>query len=118
MYFVIDFFSASRFKKNAELGQPGLTSAAPAPSAKKPEATTAGATGATSAVSSISNTWRLVGSLQAQGKHFIVLEGQGGRIRLEHPSAFMNAGASMVGEIDGQRITVWSGARPIAGVRP
>lgn len=120
MYFVLDFFSASRFKKKAEIGQPGSNSAVSVPSKSKPGvvAGTSLVSEVTNAVPSVSNAWRLVGSLQAQDKHFIVLEGQGGRIRLEHPSAFMNAGAAMVGEIDGQRITVWSGARPTAGLKP
>ena len=66
----------------------------------------------------ISGAWRLVGMLQAQGKQFVVIEGEGGRLRLEHPSAFMHAGAAMVGEVDGQRVTVWSGPQPSAGAKP
>ncbi len=66
----------------------------------------------------ISSTWRLVGSFQAQGRHFVVIENQERRIRLEHPSAFMHSGAVMVGEVDGQRITHWSGPQPGAGGKP
>jgi hypothetical protein len=32
-----------------------------------------------------------------------------GRVRLEHPSAFQQTGMAMVGDIDGQRVMVWSG---------
>lgn len=66
----------------------------------------------------VSNNWRLIGSFQAQGKHFVVVENQERRIRLEHPSAFLNAGAVMVGEVDGQRVTHWSGLPPGAGGKP
>ncbi|WP_284335034.1 zonular occludens toxin domain-containing protein [Comamonas sp. NoAH] len=66
----------------------------------------------------VSNIWRLAGTFQAQGKHFVVVENQEKRIRLEHPSAFLNAGAVMVGEVDGQRVTHWSGSQPSARGKP
>lgn len=63
----------------------------------------------------ISNSWRVVGSFNAQSKQYVVLENSNGRTRLEHPSAFMNSGAAIVGEVDGQRVTSWSGKAAEAG---
>lgn len=65
----------------------------------------------------VSGAWRLVGTFQVPGKHFVVIEGQDGRLRLEHPSAFVNTGVTMVGEVDGQRVTAWSGGEISAGRR-
>ncbi len=56
-----------------------------------------------------SESWRVTGSLSVGDKVFVVLTGEGGRVRLEHPSAFQNAGAVKVGDVDGQRVTTWSG---------
>lgn len=60
----------------------------------------------------VSEAWRVSGSLISGGKAFVVLIGEGGRVRLEHPSSFQNSGAVMVGDVDGQRVTTWSGALP------
>jgi zona occludens toxin len=59
--------------------------------------------------SEVSEAWRVSGSMVVGGKAFVVLAGDGGRVRLEHPSAFQNSGAVIVGDVDGQRITTWSG---------
>lgn len=63
----------------------------------------------------VSSSWRVVGSFHAQSKQFVVLESPAGRIRLEHPSAFMSSGAALVGDVDGQRVTPWSGKAPESG---
>lgn len=57
----------------------------------------------------VSEAWRVSGGLQVDGKVFVVLVGDGGRLRLEHPSAFQNTGAVTVGDVDGHRVTTWSG---------
>jgi zona occludens toxin len=59
--------------------------------------------------SDVSEAWRVSGSLVVGDKAFVVLVGDGGRLRLEHPSAFQNAGTVKVGDVDGQRVTTWSG---------
>lgn len=112
IYTILGFFDGSRAKTNAATGNQSA-SALPATS---PSST--GQTPAAAARSGVSSTWRLVGTFHAQGKQFVIIESQGGRMRLEHPSAFMNAGAAMVGEVDGQRVNAWSGPQPIAGAKP
>lgn len=112
IYTILGFFNGSRAKTNAATGNQSA-SALPAIS---PSST--GQMPVAASRSGVSSTWRLVGTFQAQGKQFVIIESQGGRIRLEHPSAFMNAGAAMVGEVDGQRVNAWSGPQPIAGAKP
>ncbi|WP_396267050.1 zonular occludens toxin domain-containing protein [Ideonella sp.] len=58
----------------------------------------------------VSESWRISGSLTIGNKAFVVLVGEGGRVRLEHPSAFQDVGAVMVGDVDGERVTTWSGS--------
>ncbi|MDH0047829.1 zonular occludens toxin domain-containing protein [Comamonas terrigena] len=110
---ILGFFNGTRAK--AEASDPARPAAAPS------QAGPAGSLKTNSAQvesPSVSTSWRLVGTVQTKDKQFIVVESQDGRIRLEHPSAFMNTGAVMVGDVDGQRVTAWSGARPATGGRP
>ncbi len=60
----------------------------------------------------VSEVWRVSGSLVVGDKSFVVLVGESGRLRLEHPSSFQNAGSVRVGDLDGQRVTTWSGHVP------
>lgn len=112
VYTILGFFDGSRAKANVVTGKASTS----APQAVHPAAP--GQTLATAALLGVSSTWRLAGTFQAQGKQFVILEGQDGRMRLEHPSAFMHVGAAMVGEVDGQRVTAWSGPQPSAGGKP
>ena len=110
---ILGFFNGTRAK--SEASDPARPAAAPS------QAGPAGSLKTNSAQvesPSVSTSWRLVGTVQTKDKQFIVVESQDGRIRLEHPSAFMNTGAVMVGDVDGQRVTAWSGARPATGGRP
>ena len=43
---------------------------------------------------------------------YAVIQSTDGRMRLEHPSNFQNSGAIMIGEVDSERITPWSGSKP------
>lgn len=61
---------------------------------------------------SVSTSWRLVGTMQAGKTAYAVIQSSDGRMRLEHPSNFQNSGAVMIGEVEGERITVWSGSKP------
>ncbi|WP_287917382.1 zonular occludens toxin domain-containing protein [Comamonas sp.] len=108
LYTILGFFTGARAQADRS-GEVGKTVSA------QPQTNPGSAAKTVSAQSErtqVSSTWRLVGSFQAQGKHFVVIESQGGRIRLEHPSAFVNTGAVMVGEVDKQRVTAWSGSAP------
>lgn len=60
----------------------------------------------------MSTFWRLVGTMQTGKTAYAVLQSTDGRMRLEHPSNFQNSGAVMIGEVDGERITAWSGNKP------
>lgn len=99
LYSLVGFFDGSRFKKD----QSGATSKTV--SALEPGKTNS----ARAAMLGFSDTWRAVGSIQSGTNTLIVLSGPSGRIRFEHPSVFQNTGALIVGEVDGQRVTVWTG---------
>lgn len=60
----------------------------------------------------MSTSWRLVGTMQAGKTAYAVIQSTDGRMRLEHPSNFQNSGAVMIGEVDGERVTAWSGSKP------
>lgn len=60
---------------------------------------------------SLSDEWRLVGMLMVSGEQMIVLTNASGVTRLEHPSSFQGSGVLLVGDVDGKRVTTWSGSR-------
>lgn len=95
---LVGFFSGSKFK-DKKAGD----------AASSPQ--TAVAThGHQSTVSDdVSDLWRIVGSYQVGGDSMVVIANDMGTVRLEHPSAFQNAGQAMVGHVDGQRVMFWSG---------
>jgi zona occludens toxin len=57
-----------------------------------------------------SEQWRIVGTYQALGQSWVVVSDISGRLRVESPSVFSSGSASAVGDIDGERVTRWSGA--------
>ena len=60
-----------------------------------------------------SDDWRAVGRIRTRGGEMVVLANASGDLRFEHPSNFKFDGTSIVGDVDGQRVTVFSGqARP------
>ncbi|MGG4604268.1 zonular occludens toxin domain-containing protein [Paenalcaligenes sp. Me131] len=60
----------------------------------------------------VSTSWRLVGTMQSGKTAYTVIQSNDGRMRLEHPSNFQNSGSTAIGEVDGERITSWSGHKP------
>ncbi|EKU30145.1 MULTISPECIES: zonular occludens toxin domain-containing protein [Alcaligenes] len=60
----------------------------------------------------MSASWRLVGTMQSGKTVYTVIQSNDGRIRLEHPSNFQNSGSATIGEVDGERITSWTGSKP------
>lgn len=60
----------------------------------------------------LSTSWRLVGTMQSGKTIYTVIQSSDGRMRLEHPSNFQNSGSATIGEVDGERITSWSGSKP------
>ncbi|WP_321875633.1 zonular occludens toxin domain-containing protein [Burkholderia cenocepacia] len=69
-------------------------------------------------VAAVSSVWRVVGAMDSRGSSFVVIADASGRLRLESPSLFVNAGALRVGEVDGQHVTTWSGADPKGATQP
>lgn len=61
---------------------------------------------------SFSVQWRLAGQVAFDGEQYVLLAGPTGRLRYEHPSNFQNAGLAMVGKVDGDTITYYSGSLP------
>lgn len=56
-----------------------------------------------------SETWRVVGRITVDGLPWVVVADSAGRLRLESPSAFVGAGAAIIGDVDGAKVSVWSG---------
>lgn len=59
---------------------------------------------------SFSDVWRIAGSYVVGSERWLVLADGSGRLRLESPSVLLSGGAAAIGEIDGERVTTWSGA--------
>lgn len=59
--------------------------------------------------STFSENWRIVGQFENGSSRWIVLSNQAGRVRIESPSMFHGTGAAIIGEIDGENTTRWSG---------
>lgn len=85
---------------------PGTSPAGgPAPAVKVP------------AVPMASENWRIAGSLGKAGEGFVLLVDGSGRVRIERPFGFRNGGLMAEGEIDGEKVTTYSG-RPVATAVP
>jgi zona occludens toxin len=56
-----------------------------------------------------SDSWRIVGELESTNMRWVVLANQSGKLRLESPSMFHGSGAIVIGEVDGERVSRWSG---------
>lgn len=61
-------------------------------------------------VPQFSARWRVVGSYSARGQAWVVVVDEAGRLRHESPSAFVGAGALVVGDVDGSKVTSYSGS--------
>lgn len=60
-----------------------------------------------------SELWRVVGSFDAKGLTWVVVVNAAGMVRLESPSQFSGSGLVQIGEIDGGKVTSWSGPSAI-----
>lgn len=65
-----------------------------------------------------SDSWRICGSYYAQSRTWVVVCNAQGATRVESPSMFRNDGIAQIGEIDGQKVTRWSGAAAPRDSRP
>jgi len=75
-----------------------------------PASTAAAPSVSASSKPAISSAWALAGTIRSDGHTWVVLRGEGGRLRLEHPSMFAFDGDQpLAGTVDGERITRFSG---------
>ncbi|MBM5573653.1 zonular occludens toxin domain-containing protein [Deefgea sp. CFH1-16] len=89
------------------------------PSTSKPSSLKDSIAVSTSAVPSVippkekqlfSENWRVVGSFETDGERWSVVVDNSGRLRVESPSIFHASDIAMIGEIDGERVTRFSGS--------
>lgn len=75
---------------------------------------------ASPARSTFSEDWRAVGKISTREGQMVVLANAAGDLRFEHPSSFKFEGTAIVGEVDGQRVTAFSGSTrpPVAAAVP
>jgi zona occludens toxin len=94
---------------NRDLDQSANTSppAGTAPASARPVGSSAPVSPPTP---SFSTSWRIAGHIVVDGERLVVLIGPDNVIRYEHPSMFTNSGRVMVGDLDGQRVSTFSGA--------
>lgn len=64
----------------------------------------------------VSTKWRVVGSIVSGGLPWVVISDDEGRLRLESPSVFSGSGSVAIGEVDGSRVSTWSGVPSTKGV--
>jgi len=66
-----------------------------------------------------SEKWRIVGRYVSDGHAWVVVSDKRGRLRVESPSLFQNDGIAMVGSIDGEAVSTFSGAQltSVSGVQ-
>lgn len=95
--------------------------AAPAPAPQQPvNAAPAGQlppgspSASPAASQAFSSDWRIAGQIVVDGERQVVLVNGDGVIRYEHPSNFRNTGRVMTGDLDGHRVSTFSGSKPPA----
>ena len=64
-----------------------------------------------SSIPAVSQKWRVVGSMSSGGLSWVVMSDDEGRLRLESPSAFIGSGSIAIGEVDGSKVSTWSGVK-------
>ncbi|VVE52972.1 Zonular occludens toxin [Pandoraea aquatica] len=88
----------------------------PPTSAASPDATPSAPAGMpleyTPRLPSFSERWRVAGQYSVAGRRYVVLSDNTGRLRVESPLVFRNSGVAVMGEVDGQVVTTWSGQKP------
>lgn len=80
-------------------------------SAAEPVGGAGGGTGGGSAASSkrFSESWRVVGRYSIAGQDYVLVAGEGGRVRPVAVSGFIGLGEHLEGDVDGGRVSMWSG---------
>lgn len=62
------------------------------------------------AAPAFSEDWRYAGQLKLPNMTYSVVMGSSGRVRFESPSVFQNSGLASVGDVDGSKVTSFSGS--------
>jgi zona occludens toxin len=111
------FFGSGRFKKDAP-----ATVQTSAPAQKTTASTPTPAPPQKNAPEGFSEAWRVVGVASFDGQRYVLIADAAGRLRFESPSMFSLSGPQLIGNIDGSRVTYYSGASvkvssPVAEVR-
>jgi zona occludens toxin len=70
----------------------------------------------TPARSSVSERLRVAGEVVLRGERWVVLA-DGSLLRLENARAFVGSGSLVVGNVEGERVSTWSGVRPAGEVK-
>lgn len=63
-----------------------------------------------------SDTWRVAGGFNARGVAWVVLVNAAGAVRFESPSNFANTGMAQIGNVDGYKVTTFSGGSGHGGL--
>jgi zona occludens toxin len=91
------------------------SSAAPGASGK-PAGTSGPAAAPRASAPSFSDAWRIAGGFNARGVAWVVLVNASGAVRLESPSNFANTGMAQIGDVDGSKVTAFSGGSGHGGL--
>ena len=108
LYGVLHFFTG---KKGDVKGKEPAASASPLPAT----APGAPAPAATVPRPGFSEEWRVAGMVTVPQGQFFVLVSPAGALRYEHPSAFKFSGQAAVGDVDGAKVTAYSGGKATGG---
>lgn len=91
---------------SAQLQSASAAAAMPAPGNAK-----GSGGGSSSGKGAYSSEWRVAGTYEANGERYVVVSDSQGRLRVESPSMFRNSGIAAIGEIDGERVALWTGKK-------
>nr|WP_248287385.1 zonular occludens toxin domain-containing protein [Massilia antarctica] len=108
---VIKFFNPGELGRDGKpIPKNGVVAAGKAPQAASATGAPLPAPGRPATPQKVfSESWRVVGTFQSKGMGWVVVQNQAGVVRLESPSQFFGSGLATVGEIDGSKVTIWSG---------
>jgi zona occludens toxin len=64
----------------------------------------------------VSSQWRIVGRFMSGGIVWVLLVDGNGRLRPASPSSFAGSGIALAGELDGDKVTTYSGPAPVVAL--
>ncbi|WP_428718299.1 zonular occludens toxin family protein [Undibacterium curvum] len=60
----------------------------------------------------ISESWHIVGEIAHGNERWVVVTNAAGKLRVESPSMFSGSSAALIGDLEGEKVTRWSGSQP------